>query len=104
MGLPVTPSNVVFAVIINEKGGAQRRHIFDKPEVTIGRLQGNDVMLPKGNVSKQHARLRLEGDGFFVSDLNSTNGTYVNRKRIGEALASWRSHLCWRLRPASGAG
>ena len=41
----------MFSVVITEKGGAQRRTEFDKTEVTIGRVQGNDIILPKGNVS-----------------------------------------------------
>jgi Flp pilus assembly CpaF family ATPase len=79
----------VFALIISEKGGAERRQQFDKAEITIGRLQGNDVTLPKGNVSKTHARLRQRDGAFYVVDENSTNGTYVNRKRIsGETAIS----------------
>ena len=35
----------MFTVIISEKGGEQRRMDFDKPEVTIGRVQGNDIVL-----------------------------------------------------------
>src|SRR5690606_30058422 len=50
-----------------------------------GRVQGNDIMLPKGNVSKRHARLVFRDGRFIVSDLNSTNGTYVNRRRISQA-------------------
>lgn len=73
---------LVFALIISEKGGAERRQVFEKAEITIGRLQGNDVTLPKGNVSKTHARLRARDGAFYVADENSTNGTYVNRKRI----------------------
>lgn len=72
----------MFAIIINEKGGAERREVFRKAEISIGRLQGNDVILVKGNVSKQHAKLALRDGAFFVADQNSTNGTYVNRKRI----------------------
>ena len=40
-----------FAVTIHEKGGQPRRQEFDKTEVTIGRVQGNDIILPKQNVS-----------------------------------------------------
>lgn len=76
----------MFAIIINEKGGAERREVFHKAEISIGRLQGNDVILVKGNVSKQHARLALRDGSFFVADQNSTNGTYVNRKRIEQPL------------------
>ncbi|MCA9602541.1 MAG: FHA domain-containing protein, partial [Myxococcales bacterium] len=68
----------MFTVTINEKGGATRQINFDKPEVTVGRVQGNDIILPKGNVSKRHARVVLKDGRFIVVDLKSTNGTYVN--------------------------
>src|SRR5687767_13935366 len=42
-------------------------------------------MLQKGNVSKRHARLLYRDSRFIVTDLNSTNGTYVNRRRISQA-------------------
>ena len=50
----------MFTIVIQEKGGEQRRMVFNKPEVTIGRVQGNDIVLPKGNVSKRHARIVLK--------------------------------------------
>jgi pilus assembly protein CpaF len=75
----------VFAIVISEKGGAERREVFDRTEITVGRVQGNELMLPKGNVSKRHARLIFRDSRFIVTDLNSTNGTYVNRRRITQA-------------------
>jgi pilus assembly protein CpaF len=75
----------MFAIVISEKGGAERREIFDKPEINVGRVQGNDLMLPKGNVSKKHARLLFRDGRFIVTDLKSTNGTYVNGRKIAQA-------------------
>jgi pilus assembly protein CpaF len=75
----------VFAVVVHEKGGAERRETFETTELTVGRVQGNELMLPKGNVSKRHARLLYRDGRFIVTDLNSTNGTYVNRRRITQA-------------------
>ncbi len=76
----------MFTVVITEKGGAQRRMEFDKNEVTIGRVQGNDIILPKGNVSKRHSRIVLKDNRFIVVDLKSTNGTYVNGRKITSPL------------------
>jgi pilus assembly protein CpaF len=76
----------MFSVVITEKGGAQRRTEFDKTEVTIGRVQGNDIILPKGNVSKRHSRIVLKDNRFIVVDLKSTNGTYVNGRKITSPL------------------
>jgi pilus assembly protein CpaF len=76
----------MFTVVITEKGGAQRRMEFEKAEVTIGRVQGNDIILPKGNVSKRHSRIVLKDNRFIVVDLKSTNGTYVNGRKITSPL------------------
>ncbi|HZF53004.1 MAG TPA: ATPase, T2SS/T4P/T4SS family [Polyangiaceae bacterium] len=75
----------MFSVIISEKGGAERRESFDRTEINVGRVQGNDLMLPKGNVSKRHARLLYRDGRFIVTDLKSTNGTYVNGRKIAQA-------------------
>ena len=63
----------VFAVVIHEKGGAERREVFEASEISVGRVQGNDLMLAKGNVSKRHARVLhraglLDDSGRFVTD------------------------------------
>src|SRR5579862_3155571 len=75
----------MFTIVISEKGGAERRETFDKNEINVGRVQGNDLMLPKGNVSKHHARLLYRDGRFIVTDLKSTNGTYVNGRKISQA-------------------
>src|SRR5258706_9928483 len=75
----------MFTIVISEKGGGERRELFDKPEINVGRVQGNDLMLPKGNVSKRHARLLFRDGRVIVTDLKSTNGTYVNGRKIAQA-------------------
>lgn len=75
----------MFSVIVSEKGGAERRETFERTEINVGRVQGNDLMLPKGNVSKRHARLLYRDGRFIVTDLKSTNGTYVNGRKIAQA-------------------
>ncbi|EYF03176.1 ATPase, T2SS/T4P/T4SS family [Chondromyces apiculatus] len=75
----------MFSVIISEKGGAERREVFDRTEINVGRVQGNELMLPKGNVSKRHARLLYRDGRFIITDLKSTNGTYVNGRKIAQA-------------------
>jgi pilus assembly protein CpaF len=76
---------LIFSVIISEKGGAERRESFDRTEINVGRVQGNELTLPKGNVSKRHARLLFRDGRFIVTDLKSTNGTYVNGRKIQQA-------------------
>ena len=71
-------------LLLTEKGGDTKQLSFDKDEVTIGRVQGNDVVLPKGNVSKRHCRIIVQSGRFSVEDLKSTNGTYINGRKISE--------------------
>ncbi|MBS2031560.1 MAG: Flp pilus assembly complex ATPase component TadA [Deltaproteobacteria bacterium] len=72
----------MFAVSITEKTGSNRVMEFDKNEVTIGRIPGNDIVLAKGNVSKNHGKIVLKDAKFVLVDLGSTNGTFVNNKKI----------------------
>src|SRR5262245_62641308 len=76
----------MFTIHNHEKGGEHPRMVFNKPYVTIGRVQGNDIVLPKGNVSKRHARIVLKDGKFIIVDLKSTNGTYVNGRKITSPL------------------
>lgn len=69
-------------VTVAEKGGAEREQFFDVAEVSIGRVQGNSIVLPKPNVSKRHATVTIEGGAVTLTDQKSTNGTYVNGRRI----------------------
>ena len=60
----------MFSVTITEKGGPQQTTRFDKSEVTIGRVKGNDIVLPKGNVSKRHSRIFAQEGSFKIIDLD----------------------------------
>lgn len=74
----------MFSIIISEKNGAERKQAFDRSVVTVGRVSDNDLALAKGNVSKRHCRIELNAGRFIVTDEDSTNGTYVNRRRISQ--------------------
>ena len=53
-------------------------------EITFGRSEDNDVVLTAEEVSRYHARIVSKDGRFFIVDLKSLNGTYVNRQRITE--------------------
>lgn len=53
-----------------------------KDSVVIGKLPDNDIELKDNTVSRQHCRLQRTAKGFKLSDLNSTNGCYVNGRRV----------------------
>lgn len=53
--------------------------------LTIGRKPDNDLIIDHPAISGHHARISFQGDTYFVEDLNSTNGTLVNDKKIIKA-------------------
>ncbi len=58
-----------------------------KPVMTIGRRQA-DIILDDAKVSSLHAEIRAEGNQIFLVDLQSTNGTFVNRQPISRTALS----------------
>lgn len=62
--------------------------IFNKEELTLGRLPSNDIVLNRPEVSGIHARLRIEHDEFgevsklYITDLGSSNGTLVEKNPL----------------------
>ena len=50
--------------------------------VTIGRSSDNQIALNDPQVSSRHAEVRPEGEGYVISDLGSTNGTFINQRRL----------------------
>ena len=72
----------MLALTIREKNGEERQLIMDQEDVTIGRAATCEIVLPRNNISKRHARLVDKHDKVVVVDLRSTNGTYVNGRRI----------------------
>lgn len=58
--------------------------------VTIGRTDGNTLVLANAGVSKQHAVIEYEDGDYFIVDLDSSNGVFLNKKKIEkEKLKYW---------------
>jgi len=62
-----------------------RRRVLTERHVVLGRSKECDVQVPDANVSRRHAELRQEGSTWWIVDLDSTNGTEVNGKRVPRA-------------------
>ena len=61
--------------------------------ITIGRGEGNAARLDAPSVSLFHARLELDADGYLLTDLDSTNGTAVEGRRIRSAYLTPRDRI-----------
>ena len=55
---------------------------LDRPEVVVGRNADCDVVLASPAVARKHVRLTREGDRWYVEDLNTLGGTWVNGAQI----------------------
>ena len=58
--------------------------LIEDDTFTVGREDGNFVVVDMDNVSRRHAQVRLRDGRYFVKDLGSTNGTYLNDEEIRE--------------------
>jgi hypothetical protein len=58
--------------------------VLDQDVVTIGRGADCDITLPERQVSRHHARIERRSRGYFLIDLGSKNGTFVNGKEINQ--------------------
>ncbi len=55
---------------------------LDQDSYTIGREAGNEIVIEDAQVSRRHATLTRQGASYLLEDIGSTNGTYVNGKRV----------------------
>lgn len=58
---------------------------IEKEILTVGRKPDNDIVIDNPAISGHHCKIFRQGDGFYLEDLDSTNGTYVNEKRVMKA-------------------
>ena len=61
------------------------RYLLDTPVVTAGRHPDSDIFLDDVTVSRRHAEILHDEDGYRLRDVGSLNGTYLNRERIEAA-------------------
>ena len=104
---PASPSPGLGAYLEIRAAGPPELFTLDRPRVTIGRGTGNDVCLSDDRlVSETHAVLELYGASFSVRDLGSSNGTFVNGRRLaaeqalrpGDRIELGRTVLVYRRR------
>lgn len=71
------------AKLIVKKGEeATEEFLLEGEVVGIGRSEGNDILLSDLSVSRRHARVTREGERWFLEDLGSSNGTFIEGRKI----------------------
>src|SRR5689334_13697765 len=68
-----------------EEGGQLTFRVLSGSIKTVGRARGADFVLDAALVSRLHCRLEADDEALEVVDLESTNGTFVNDKRVTRA-------------------
>ncbi|MBN1679961.1 MAG: FHA domain-containing protein [Anaerolineae bacterium] len=69
-------------LLIHEGEKAGQRWTIREPELVVGRGGECDLVLPERQVSREHIRIFRSGDTYFLEDLDSKNGTWVNGKQV----------------------
>jgi hypothetical protein len=69
-------------LLVTEGRKPGQRVFVDQPELIIGRDEHCDLVIDDRQVSRHHARIRLEGEQYLLEDLDSKNGTFVNGQEL----------------------
>jgi hypothetical protein len=81
---PAPPPRKSHAMLLLQTPQGLQPIPLESTAVSLGRGLGNDVILEDTRVSRHHAQLRYRQRRFWVTDLGSTNGTFVNGERVSE--------------------
>ena len=99
---PVAPAQRLCGVLVR----GERVYRLDGPATVLGRSRQCDVVINDPNVSRRHAEVRHEADGYVVVDLESTNGILVNGREVkrvaladGDRLQLGTTSLSFETRP-----
>lgn len=72
-------------LVVKRGPNAGSKFVLDREVTRVGRHPDSDIFLDDITVSRRHAELINRADAYFVRDVGSLNGTYLNRERIDEA-------------------
>ena len=72
-------------LVMFKQDGQRRDFELKKDTATIGRNTDCDFQIPLGVISRRQCQLSIKGEKLFVRDLGSSNGTFVNNKRVQES-------------------
>src|SRR5579872_4485374 len=72
----------VFPALVFVQGSEQKNIVLNRIPFSVGRKVDKDLVIAEPRVSRDHAQIMQEGQDFFLVDLGSKHGTFVNGERI----------------------
>ncbi len=72
----------VFPALVFVQGSEQKNIVLNRTPFSVGRKIDKDLVIADPRVSRDHAQIMQEGQDFFIIDLGSKHGTFVNGERI----------------------
>ncbi|HEY5656318.1 MAG TPA: FHA domain-containing protein [Myxococcota bacterium] len=76
------PPRISTYLVLRSSGQPERAVVWDTLDITVGRLDSQDIVVPDAEVSRKHAVFRRDGERFAVEDLGTGLGTLVNGEPI----------------------
>jgi sigma-B regulation protein RsbU (phosphoserine phosphatase) len=79
---PQSSSSGVFPALVLVQGNEQKNIVLNRTPFSVGRKVDKDLVIADPRVSRDHALIVLEAEGFFLVDQGSKHGTFVNGERV----------------------
>lgn len=83
----------MFKLIVKFNTAVINEVSINKPETTFGRKPDNDIVIDNQAVSGHHGKIIKDGNVYFVEDLKSTNGTFLNGRPITKSKLKNKDHI-----------
>jgi sigma-B regulation protein RsbU (phosphoserine phosphatase) len=100
---PQSSGSGVFPALVLVQGNEQKNIVLNRTPFSVGRKVDKDLVIADPRVSRDHALIVLEEDGFFLVDQGSKHGTFVNGERISRQKLERNDRLEFGARDSSYA-
>ena len=82
------------SLVFVKPNGSQQELTLKKSRLVVGRQEGTNIRLRSASVSRQHCEFIVDDAGVSVKDLGSSNGTFVNKRRVTQTALAAGDLVC----------
>ncbi|MEO0563234.1 MAG: FHA domain-containing protein [Chloroflexota bacterium] len=80
-------------LVLVEDAHIEEAYLLRSSEITLGRAAGNDIVIPRNDISRTHIKLSWHDHSYFIEDLESRNGTFLNGVAVTDKLKLHHSDI-----------